>query len=188
MGFIELLLIAVGLSMDAFAVALCRGLGMSRWNTLQGVVVALFFGFFQALMPLLGWLLARQFSPYISAYDHWVAFVLLLFIGGEMIYGAFKKNDAVVAPCDKIKLRELLMMAVATSIDALAVGVSLAFLQTPIAPAVVLIGVITFILSLLGVLIGNFFSARFKQWAELAGGLILILIGTKILLDHLGVL
>lgn len=188
MGFFELLLVAVGLSMDAFAVALCWGLGMSRWNTWQGVIVALFFGSFQALMPLLGWLLARQFSHHIAAYDHWVAFGLLLFIGGEMILGSFKKDEAAVAPCDRLRLRELFLMAIATSIDALAIGVSLAFLNTPILPAVVLIGVITFALSLLGVFIGNFFSARFKQWAELAGGLILILIGAKILFEHLGVI
>ncbi|NLF80024.1 MAG: manganese efflux pump [Clostridia bacterium] len=185
MGFFELLLIAIGLSMDAFAVALCRGLGMKRWDIRPGVTVALFFGSFQALMPLLGWLLARQFAHHISAYDHWVAFVLLLFIGGNMILGSFKEDDTALAPCDRFKLRQLLLMAIATSIDALAVGVSLAFLNTPILPAVILIGVITFILSLLGVFIGNFFSARLKRWAELAGGLILILIGAKILFEHL---
>ena len=176
MGFFELFLIGIGLSMDAFAVAICKGLGMERINKRDTLLLALFFGGFQALMPLTGYLLGSRFASYIERWDHWIAFVLLAFIGGNMIRER------------SIRYRELFTLAVATSIDALAVGVSFAFLGVHIAPAVTLIGCTTFVLTLVGVWVGNLFGSRYKSRAELTGGIILILIGVKILLEHLGVL
>ncbi len=190
MGFVELFLIAVGLSMDAFAVALCKGLSMRRLDLKQGALIALFFGVFQAAMPLIGWALGRQFEQYITAVDHWIAFGLLVFIGGKMLWEALHGDDEVNA-CEtatKISLKELTVLAVATSIDALAVGITFAFLAVSIVPSVTLIGMTTFVISLAGVVIGSKFGAKLKQWAEIAGGAILILIGLKILLEHLGVL
>ena len=163
MGFLELFLIGVGLSMDAFAVAICQGLSMTKIKWGHALTVGLYFGGFQALMPLLGWVLGSQFSGYIQQYDHWVAFILLLLIGGNMI-------------------REAL------SGDALAVGVTFAFLETPILSAVSLIGVTTFCISVAGVAVGCWFGARYKQRAEITGGVILVLLGCKILLEHLGLL
>lgn len=185
----ELVLIAIGLSMDAFAVSLCKGLCMKKLNLKRGAVIALFFGGFQLLMPLAGWALGKQFAGYITSVDHWVAFALLGYIGGHMIWEAVRKQEEQACPVDeRLNLRELLGLAVATSIDALAVGVTFAFLQTPIITAVTVIGAITFALSLLGVAIGHRFGTRLKSKAELAGGVVLILIGLKILLEHLGVL
>lgn len=186
MQFWELLLIAVGLSMDAFAVAICKGLKMPKLNPKQAAVIALFFGGFQALMPLLGWALGVSFNKYITSVDHYIAFGLLCFIGGKMVYDSFRKEQEEDAY--RFDLKELLLMAIATSIDALAVGVTLAFLDANIAISMSVIGVTTFLLSLAGVFIGHRFGARFKSKAELAGGIILILIGLKILLEHLGVL
>lgn len=190
MGFLELLLIGIGLSMDAFAVAVCQGLCMPKLNMRHGCVIALFFGGFQALMPLIGWLLGSQFSAYIQSFDHWVAFVLLGFIGGNMIREALSPEEegAACAVGDSLHIKQLLLMAVATSIDALAVGVTFAFLKVAILSAIVIIGCTTFVLSLCGVAVGNFFGMRYKKRAEMAGGIILLLIGTKILLEHLGVL
>ncbi len=188
MGLLELLLIALGLSMDAFAVSLCKGLNMSRLNLRNAAIVALFFGGFQAAMPLLGWLLGTQFESYITSVDHWIAFGLLSFIGGKMIYEVFKKDRCPTAGGDILKIKALLLLAVATSIDALAVGITFAFLHVSIIPAVSLIGAITFVTSLAGVCIGYKFGARLKSKAELAGGVVLILIGIKILLEHLDVL
>ena len=186
---VELLLIAIGLSMDAFAVALCKGLCMRRLNLRQGLVIALFFGVAQAVMPLVGWVLGKQFERYITSVDHWIAFALLLYIGGKMIAEALRDPDAEVCPVDqRLNLKELGVMAIATSIDALAVGITFAFLQTPILPAACTIGVVTFSLSLIGVVIGHRFGTRFKRKAEIAGGIVLILIGLKILLEHLGLL
>ena len=187
MGFVELVLIAVSLAMDAFAVSLCKGLSMSRLKLKNAAVIALFFGGFQALMPLIGWLLGKQFESYITSFDHWIAFGLLVLIGGKMIYEVLKKDSCPAKGADVLDIKELLVLSVATSIDALAVGITFAFLQTSIAPAVALIGVITFIISFAGVFIGHKFGARFKTRAELAGGIVLILIGTRILLQHLGV-
>jgi len=187
MGFIELFLIAVGLSMDAFAVALCRGLNMRKINYRHAFIVALFFGGFQALMPLIGFLVGTQFEQYIVSVDHWIVFALLLFIGGKMIYEALKGEEED-ANCDQLNLRQLFVMAIATSVDALAVGISFAFLRMKIAGPVTLIGVTTFILSFFGVVLGNRFGSKYQKKAEIAGGIILILIGTKILLEHLGVL
>ncbi len=185
MGIAELFFIGVGLSMDAFAVAVCKGLNMRRIDKGQSFLIALFFGGFQALMPFLGWAIGRQFEAYITSYDHWIAFLLLAYIGGKMIYEAVKGEEGHGGG---FSIRELLILAVATSVDALAVGITFAFLKVDIRPAVVLIGCTTFVLSLLGVLIGNRFGSRYQQKAEVAGGVILILIGLKILLEHLGVL
>lgn len=191
MGIAELLLIAVGLSMDAFAVAVCRGLGMRRLNLRTAVVLALFFGFFQAFMPLIGWALGSQFMQLISPVDHWVAFVLLAFIGGKMLWEAFREGGEDSCGCEdtsRVDLREFLVLAVATSIDALAAGISFAALAVDIVPAVTLIGVVTFGLSLAGVAVGHFFGARWEKPASVVGGVVLVLLGVKILLEHLGVL
>lgn len=191
MSIFELFLIAVGLSMDAFAVAICKGLSMRKMNYRHAAVIALFFGGFQALVPLIGWVLGKQFERYITSVDHWIAFILLAIIGMNMIREALGKDDEEEEKgCqgDRLDLKELLMMAIATSIDALAVGVTFAFLQVSIVPAVSLIGITTFVLSLIGVSLGRVFGAKFKSKAEFLGGAILILIGVKILLEHLGVL
>lgn len=189
MGFLELFLIGVGLSADAFSVAVCKGLNMRRLNLKHAYIIALFFGGFQALMPLIGYLLGTSFSSYIEAFDHWVAFVLLAFIGGKMAVEAIRdKDDGGEEKTDVLKIGELAIMAVATSIDALAVGITFAFLKVNIFFSVLLIGVTTFALSLAGVLIGNKFGAKYKNKAELAGGIILVLIGVKILLEHLGII
>ena len=190
MGLLELFLIAVGLSMDAFAVAVCQGLCMPKLNLRHGAVIALFFGGFQALMPILGWVLGSQFASYIQNIDHWVAFVLLALIGGNMIREAMSPEDEETACAVDYWLdyKQLFLMAIATSIDALAVGVTFAFLRVKIVPAVTLIGCTTFCLSLVGVVVGNFFGARYKRRAEFTGGIILVLLGLKILLEHLGIL
>lgn len=189
MGFVELLLIAVGLSMDAFAVAVCKGLCMKRLNMKQAGIIALFFGGFQAIMPLIGWLLGTQFERFITPIDHWIAFTLLVLIGGKMLWDAFHEEDEVACPADgKLNMRELTMLAIATSIDALAVGITFAFLSVDIVPAVSLIGVTTFVLALVGVAVGHRFGSRYEKPATIVGGVVLILIGLKILLDHLGVI
>lgn len=190
MGLFELFLIGVGLSMDAFAVAVCQGLCMPKMNWRHGGVIALFFGGFQALMPLIGWVLGSQFSTYIQRFDHWVAFILLGLIGGNMIREALspEEEETECAIVDRLNLKRLTLMALATSIDALAVGVTFAFLSVKIVPAVSLIGCTTFVLSLVGVAVGNYFGARYKKRAELTGGLILVALGVKILLEHLGIL
>lgn len=185
---IELILLSVGLAMDAFAVAICKGLNMRRINYKNALILALFFGGFQALMPLIGWLLGKQFEQYITSVDHWIAFILLLIIGIQMIVEAFKKEDEKEEDADKLNLKEYFMLAVATSIDALAVGISLAFLNVSLVKSISFIGIITFVLSFAGVFIGNKFGVRFKKKAEIAGGVILNLIALKILLEHLGVI
>lgn len=191
MGFYELFFIGVGLSMDAFAVAVCKGLNMRKINYSHSLIIALFFGGFQALMPLIGWLVGTQFESYIKSIDHWIAFALLLFIGGKMAYEAlFSKDEAHENPRAEQALdyRELFMLAVATSIDALAVGVTFAFLDVNILSAISIIGVTTFILSFAGVAVGNKFGSIYRKKAEIAGGVVLMLIGIKILLEHLGVI
>jgi len=185
MGFLELFLIGVGLSADAFAVAVCKGLSMRKINYRQSLIIALFFGGFQALMPLIGWTLGKQFEEYIISVDHWIAFALLGYIGGKMIWDAFHDDESCPV---SFSIRELFLMAIATSIDALAVGITFAFLQVKIARAITIIGCTTFALSLVGVFIGNRFGSRYKSKATFAGGVILILIGLKILLEHLGIL
>lgn len=189
MGIGDILLIGVGLSMDAFAVAVCKGLSMRRINWGHAAVIALFFGGFQALMPLIGWLMGLGLQGLIAEYDHWVAFGLLAFIGGKFLFDALRAGDAQTDACDiALDIKGLFMLAVATSIDALAVGITLAFLKVSIAEACGLIGATTFLLSLAGVVVGNFFGAKFQKKAEIAGGVILILIGLKILLEHLGLI
>lgn len=244
MGVIELILTGVGLSMDAFAVAVCKGLGMRRVNWGHALIIALFFGGFQALMPLIGWAAGSLFSSYITAVDHWIAFGLLALIGGKMLWDAFHEDNAtcvcgrdcdhcskrntpacdgpdvavslgasasaasasaatspattaaasasavpaataLAGPLEPLDYRELIMLAVATSIDALAVGITFAFLGVNIWLAIAAIGVTTFILSFAGVAVGNQFGARFEKPATIAGGIVLILLGTKILVEHL---
>ena len=183
MGLLELLLIAVGLSMDAFAVSVCKGLSVQKIRLRHALLAGLYFGGFQFLMPVIGWLLGVRFEHLIQSVDHWIAFGLLSVIGLSMIRESRGKSEELN---DDFGFRTMLLLAVATSIDALAVGVTFAFLQVSILPAAGLIGVITFLLSALGIRIGSVFGARFRSGAELAGGVILILIGLKILLEHLG--
>ena len=183
MSTYELFIIAVGLSMDALAVAICKGLSMAKMSWRKGIIVGLWFGGFQALMPLIGYLLGAQFESKITAFDHWIAFILLGLIGGNMIRegvsGDEEKTD------DSVSIKSMLPLAIATSIDALAVGVTFAFLRVNIVYAVSFIGVITFLPSTVGVKVGNVFGARYKSKAEIAGGVILILMGLKILIEHL---
>lgn len=189
MGIVELLLIGIGLSMDAFAVSICKGLNMKKVNKVHCAVIALFFGGFQALMPLIGWALGKQFESYITSIDHWIAFVLLALIGGNMVRESRQKEAEEVEKCEpKLNIKELFLLAIATSIDALAVGITFAFLKVDIIPAIAIIGATTFTISAIGVFVGNIFGNKYKDKAELAGGIILILIGVKILLEHLGIL
>ena len=188
--FIELFLLGVGLSMDAFAVSVCKGLGMRKLNKKQAVIIGLYFGGFQALMPLIGWLLGSQFQKYITSIDHWIAFILLGFIGGKMIMSRreWNEEESIEVTMLQIDHKNMLVLAVATSIDALAVGITFAFLNTPIIEAISIIGITTFVLSIIGVIVGNFFGSKYKSKAEFIGGLILVLLGVKILLEHLGIL
>lgn len=183
----EIFIIAIGLSMDAFAVAVCKGIKMRPFNVKRAVIIALAFGLAQAVMPCIGWFLGKQFESYIIAVDHWIAFGLLAFIGGKMAIESFKKEDDDCG-CDKFDIGELLLMAVATSIDALAVGITFAFLQVSLGLAVGIIGVTTLILCFFGAFIGCKFGSALKSKAELAGGIILVLMGLKILLEHLGII
>lgn len=183
MSLPELFLIAVGLSMDAFAVSICKGLSMCRFYPHHALIIGMYFGGFQALMPLIGYLLGIRFQEAITAYDHWIAFLLLGIIGYNMIREALSGEEE---SCDaSIAVRDMLVLAVATSIDALAVGVTFAFLRVQILPAVSFIGCTTFLLSIVGVRVGTVFGARYKSRAELAGGGILVLMGVKILVEHL---
>ena len=191
MGILELFCIAVGLSMDAFAVSVCKGLCMRKCTWKKGMIVGLYFGFFQGIMPLIGYILGVQFKDMITSIDHWIAFVLLGLIGGNMIREALsddEEEEVCSVDGNELAVKEMLGLAVATSIDALAVGVTFAFLHVDIVPAVLFIGGTTFLISVAGVKIGNLFGAKYKAKAELAGGIILILMGAKILLEHLGIL
>ncbi len=188
MGILELLIIAVGLAMDAFAVAVCKGLSTQKLMKRHYIIIGLWFGGFQALMPAIGYFLGSAFSSYINKIDHWVAFVLLAIIGANMIKEGFSKEEEC-SSCDSFAIKTMFVMAVATSIDALAVGVTFALLpDVNILLAVAFIGVITFALSALGLRVGNVFGAKYKSRAEIFGGVILILMGTKILLEHLGII
>lgn len=185
--FIQTLLISIGLSMDAFAVSICKGLGMSKLNKKQMLIIALYFGGFQAFMPYIGWVVGARFSSYVSQYAHWIAFILLAIIGGKMIHEALTESE----DCEddgikdkKLSHKELLLLAIATSIDALAVGISFAFLNVPIIPSIIIIGLTTFAISLVGVIIGNIFGSKYKNKAEFVGGLILVIIGLKIVLEQ----
>lgn len=184
MSFIGLFLIAVGLSMDAFAVSICKGLSVKKLSPKHALLAGVYFGGFQFLMPVIGYLLGFRFEHLITNIDHWIAFVLLAFIGGNMIKESFGKSEELN---DDFSFKTMLLMAVATSIDALAVGITFAFLNVSIIPAASLIGVTTFIIAAVGIYIGNVFGAKYKSKAELAGGIILVLIGVKILLEHLGI-
>ena len=189
MGIGALILLAVGLSMDAFAVSVCKGLAMQKATAKAGVICGAWFGGFQALMPLIGYYLGTVFADAIEAVDHWVAFGLLVIIGINMLKEAFSTCSECEENDDDLSFKTMFVMAVATSIDALAVGISLAMAgDVNIFLAVLLIGVTTFSLSALGAKIGNVFGSRFEKKAQIAGGVILILLGTKILLEHLGVL
>lgn len=188
MSLFELFIIAVGLSMDAFAVAVCKGLSMRRATLKNALIIGLYFGVFQAGMPLIGYFLGISLADQITAYDHWIAFALLAIIGGKMIFESFHGETDGDKEGGDVSFKKMLPLAIATSIDALAVGVSFAFLRVSIFPAVTFIGVVTLTLSMLGVKIGNIFGAKFKSKAELAGGVILILMGVKILLEHLEII
>lgn len=192
MSILEILLIAIGLAMDAFAVSICKGLGMSKINKKQLIMIALFFGTFQAFMPLIGYFLGNFFAKYVTAFSHWISFALLLLIGGKMIIDAIKeRNDEdVVDEKDKLlNYRELFLLAIATSIDAFAIGVTFSFYENiNIWIAVLIIGLVTFIISSIGVILGNIFGSKYKFGATIAGGIILVFLGIKILLEGLGII
>ncbi len=184
MGLFELFAIAVGLSMDAFAVSICKGLSMKKMSWKNAIIAGLYFGGFQGLMPFIGYILGSQFESLITNIDHWIAFGLLLFIGGNMIKESRSECEEVDA---SFGFKAMITLAIATSIDALAVGITFAFLKVNIFQAITFIGVTTFIFGIIGVKIGNVFGTKYKSKAELAGGIVLILIGTKILIEHLGI-
>ena len=188
MGITELVLLSVGLAMDAFSVSVCKGLSMRKLNVKGGLITALFFGVFQAVMPLAGYFLGSRFAGYITSVSHWVAFILLGVIGGKMIFEALSENSEVESGDYRLDISELFLLAVATSIDALAVGVVFAAEEVRLMFSVVMIGVITFVLSFAGIVIGNRFGSRYEKKAEIAGGIILVLIGAKLLLEGLGIL
>lgn len=192
MSLFELFVLAVGLSMDAFAVSVCKGLSMRKITLKNAGIVGIYFGGFQAGMPLIGYFLGLQFKNYIMSVDHWIAFILLGFLGIKMIQEAMSKDDdednKIEDENEMLSFKNMSILAVATSIDALAVGITLAFLQVDIVPAVSFIGIITFVLSMVGVKIGNVFGVKYKSKAELVGGIILIFMGVKILLEHIGII
>ena len=186
MGLVELLMIAIGLSMDAFATAICKGLTLRKNNIRNSVLVGFYFGLFQAIMPLIGYLFGSVFGDAIVKFDHWVVFVLLVFLGINMIKESFSPDDN----CDTCNLnfKVMFLLAIATSIDALAVGITFAFLKVNIILAILLIGIITFIMSFIGVKLGSKFGSKYEKKAQILGGVILIGMGLKILLNHLGIL
>lgn len=189
MGFLDIVLIGISLSMDAFAVAICAGLKMRKIDLRQAGLISLFFGGFQMLMPILGWWLGRLFENYVDSIDHYIAFALLAFIGGKMIYDAFREDDGNGGACAVLDLgiKTLTVMAIATSIDALAVGVTFGLdPHVKILPATLIIGATTFVISFSGVAIGNIFGTRFRAKAQIVGGVVLILIGCKILFEGIG--
>lgn len=184
MDIIQLLILAVSLSMDAFAVAICKGLAFGRIRLRQALVVGLYFGVFQAAMPTIGYFLGMGFRQYIESFDHWIAFGLLAFLGARMIIEAVRGGEEEVS--SSLDIREMTLLAIATSIDALAAGISLSVLDASIGTAALFIGIITFTLSVVAVYIGGYIGAKFKKPAELAGGAALVLLGIKVLIDHLG--
>lgn len=186
MGIIELFLIGIGLAMDAFAVSICKGLSMKKMEWKKAVIIGLYFGGFQALMPIIGYVLGIGFEETIKNIDHWIAFILLFIIGGNMIREAISKKEEEAD--DRVDFKTMVVLAIATSIDALAIGVTFAFLNVNIYLAVSIIGTITFVISIIGVKIGNVFGDKYESKAEITGGIILILLGFKILLEHLGIL
>lgn len=184
MSIFELFVLAVGLSMDAFAVSICKGLSLGKIKVKHMCIAGAWFGAFQALMPLIGYFLGRFFTDMITKFSHWIAFALLCLIGISMIKEAFEKKEVNAS----MTVKSMFMLAIATSIDALAVGITFAFLDYPVLQSVIIIGITTFVISTAGVVIGNIFGSRYKSHAELAGGIILVLIGLKILLEHLGII
>lgn len=182
MGIVEILLIGVGLAMDAFAVSICKGLSMKKLDIKKSVIIGLYFGIFQAIMPLIGFLLGKGFENFVLSIDHWIAFILLSFIGASMIKEAFKSEEDANY---NVGFKEMVILALATSIDALAVGITFAFLRVNIVLSIVIIGIITFVLSVLGTVIGNKFGYKYEKKAKIFGGVILILMGLKILIEHL---
>ncbi len=183
MGLIELCILSIGLAMDAFAVSVCKGLSMARMKWKNAIIIGAYFGYFQALMPVLGYLLGYNFQDRISNIDHWIAFILLGVIGINMIKEAISKENDVHN--NSVKFKDMIVLAIATSIDALAVGITFAFLNVNLILAISLIGIITFIISVLGVKVGNIFGDKYEKKAEFAGGIILIFLGIKILVEHL---
>lgn len=186
MGILEIFLIGVGLSMDAFAVSVCKGLSMKKLDWKKAIIIALYFGVFQAIMPVIGYLLGTTFESLVTQIDHWIAFILLGIIGANMIKEALEKESE--NSNDKVDFKTMIVLAIATSIDALAIGITFAFFKTKLLSSVIIIGIITFILSLIGVKIGNKFGDKYEKKAEFLGGVILILIGVKILIEHLGII
>ncbi len=189
MSQIEVFLIGIGLSMDAFSVAVCKGLNAKKKDYKQALLIALFFGGFQMLMPILGWLVGSRFENYIKHIDHWIAFLLLGFIGGKMIYEALRAGKKAAACCAReLNIKELLALSVATSIDALAAGLGFALLGVGILRAASVIGLTTFAISYIGVIIGCSLGTKIKQKAEIVGGSVLVVLGFKILFEHVGIL
>lgn len=188
MGIFELLLLSIGLGMDAFAVSVCKGISMKKMDWKKACIVGLYFGGFQALMPVIGYFFGTSFQSIITNIDHWVAFVLLGIIGGKMIQEAFQKDNDEEEYSSDVSVKTMLILSVATSIDALAVGITFAFLNVNLLLAIIFIGLITFVLSVVGTKIGNRFGDKYKGKAEFIGGIILILIGFKILFEHLGII
>ena len=186
MKIYEIVLISIGLAMDAFAVSICKGLSMKKINWKSTLIIAIYFGLFQAIMPVFGYLLGSSFSVIVQKLDHWIAFILLTIIGGNMIKES--KDDEAEKRNDKVDFKTMIFLAIATSIDALAVGVTFAFFEVNIFLSIIIIGIITLVLSFLGVIIGNRFGDKYQNSAEFAGGIILIFIGLKILLEHLGIM
>ncbi len=186
MSILEIALIGVGLAMDAFAVSVCKGLSMKKLDWKKAIIIALYFGVFQAGMPIIGYFLGSTFESLVTQIDHWIAFILLGVIGGNMIKDAFSKDCEKAN--DRVDFKEMLVLAIATSIDALAIGITLACLKVNLLESASIIGIITLVLSLIGVKIGNKFGDKYENKAELVGGVILILMGTKILLEHLGII
>ena len=186
MNLYEIILISIGLAMDAFAVSICKGLSMKKINWKSTIIIAIYFGLFQAIMPVFGYLLGSSFSVIVQKLDHWIAFILLAIIGGNMIKES--KDDETEKRNDKVDFKTMILLAIATSIDALAVGITFAFFKVNIVVSITIIGIITFILSFIGVIIGNKFGYKFQNKAEFIGGMILIIIGLKILLEHLGII
>ena len=186
MGGLEILLISIGLAMDAFAVSICKGLSLKTMSWKKAIIVGLYFGFFQALMPLIGYFLGATFESVVTKVDHWIAFILLGIIGINMLKEAFGNDEE--NQNDKVDFKTMIMLAIATSIDALAVGITFAFLKVNMVIATIMIGIVTFAICVIGVKIGNKFGDKYERKAEVVGGLILIFIGIKILLEHLGII
>ena len=186
MGIIERILLSIGLGMDAFAVSICKGISMKKMDWKKACIIGLYFGGFQAIMPIIGYFLGSTFESFITSFDHWVAFILLVIIGGNMVKESFSKEKENIN--DDVNFKSMIILAIATSIDALAVGITFAFFKVNLILAITLIGIITFTLSVIGTKVGNRFGDKYENKAEFVGGVILILLGIKILLEHLGIL